>query len=344
MHSPLVISLVALALSIALHAFALRAFPRLGLLDFPERYGYTRPRIPYPTGVLCVVIFLLFYTALFADELKEYGVITSIIMLTLTAFIDDRMRLPFWQRLIVQCISFFVVFAAGSQIYTITHPLGGFIQLDAWNITLPFFGTLPVLSGAFTILWLGLTTNALNWFDGIPGQVSALSVVGFLLLGVLALERTEQPEVALLCFVLSGIALGSLCFDCPPARVLMGDTGSMFFGFMLGLVGVYQGGKVATAFVILAIPLFDAMFVTISRIARGTSPFKGGRDHLHHRLLALGWSARAIVLLTAATSATCGTIALFLSTTGKAIEILILMLLMIALERYASQKRVTSGT
>lgn len=276
--------------------------------------------------------------------MKEWGVVAAVCLLGIVSFIDDRITLPFWQRLICQLIAFLIVFATGTQIYTVTHPLGGFIKLDSWLIHTPLFGSLPVMSGIFTIVWLGLTTNAMNWFDGIPGQVNALSVVGFMLLGFLALERTHQPEIALLCFMLCGIALGALVFDFPPARVLMGDSGSMFFGFMLGLIGVYHGGKVATAFVVLAIPLFDAVFVTLRRLMRGASPFKGGRDHLHHRLLERGWKERSVVLLTTIVSASFGAIALLLNTAGKAIEIFVLLLLMLLLQRYASHSSVTSDT
>jgi UDP-GlcNAc:undecaprenyl-phosphate/decaprenyl-phosphate GlcNAc-1-phosphate transferase len=165
-----------------------------------------------------------------------------------------------------------------------------------------------------------LTVNALNWFDGIPGQVSTTSTIGFTLLGCLAYFRNDQPEIALLAFMLAAIALACVLFDFPPPKVLMGDSGSMFFGFMLGLLGVYQGGKVATAFVALGIPLIDAGFVVLRRMSKGKSPFKGDQEHLHHRLLAMGLGKRTIVLMMATISAALGISALFLDTAGKAVQ------------------------
>ncbi len=286
-----------------------------------------------------MVSFLVLYPMIFSVGAQEQGVIAAILLLGIVAFIDDRSPLPFSFRLSVQVLIAFLIFVAGSRIYTITGPLGGYIKLDSFLITIPQLGTLPVLSGIFTVIWLMLTINALNWFDGIPGQVSLLSTIGFLLLGCLTLFRAHQPDIALLCFTLAAIALAAAAFDFPPAKVLMGDSGSMFFGLMLGLIGIYQGGKVATAFLVLGIPLIDAVFVVLRRMHRGSSPFKGGRDHLHHLLLEKGWSQRQVVLFTAAISAIFGTTALFLSTAGKAIEIVVLILLMIGIHRYADKKK-----
>ena len=160
------------------------------------------------------------------------------------------------------------------------------------------------------------------------------------MLGLLALLRNGQPEVAMIAFTLASIALASCCFDFPPGRVLMGDSGSMFFGLMLGLLGVYQGGKVATAFLAIGIPLLDALFVIIRRLRNGTSPFRGGKDHLHHLLLARGWSQRAVVLCTAIVSTAFGGAALFMSTAQKGVAGVALLLVVLAMGAYAKHRSV----
>ena len=261
--------------------------------------------------------------------------IASIVLLSIVSFLDDRSPLPPSLRLGVQVIVGIVIFVTGSQIYSITNPLGGIVKLDTWLIDAGPLGPLPVLSGIFTLGWLMLTINALNWFDGITGQVSILSAIGFWLLGCLALFRNGEPDIALMAFVLGSIASAAALFDFPPAKMLIGDTGSMFFGLMLGLIGIYHGGKVATAFLVLGIPLLDALFVAGKRLLRGHSPFRGGQDHLHHRLLRKGWSERQIVVGTAATGMIFGSTALFLDTAGKGIAVAILVLLMLCLEGYA---------
>ncbi len=339
--SPLfVLPAAALLLTFLGHWAALRMFPRWGLLDFPERYGHKRGRIPYPTGVICSLTFLLLFCIAVPLGLRETAMVAGVAMLAAVSFIDDRTPLPFWLRLAVQVVVCTLIFAAGSRMYTITNPLGGILKLDTVDIQTGLFGPLPLWSGVFTVGWLLLTTNALNWFDGIPGQVSILSTIGFTMLGLLALLRNGQPEVAMIAFTLAAIALAACCFDFPPGKVLMGDSGSMFFGLMLGLLGVYQGGKVATAFLAIGIPLIDAAFVIVSRLSRRQSPFKGGRDHLHHLLLARGWSARQVVVFTAAVSTAFGGIALFLNTEQKGIAALVLLAAVFSVNRYARRRDV----
>jgi UDP-GlcNAc:undecaprenyl-phosphate/decaprenyl-phosphate GlcNAc-1-phosphate transferase len=323
--------LLALLVCGLLHRAALTLFPRIGLLDFPERYGLKRGRLPYPTGILAVVTFLPFFLFLFPFTKQHAGLLAGIVLLAGSCFIDDRRPLPPMLRLGVQIIAALLIFLTGScigsQVCSITNPFPGFLgaenldlTLVAWN--LPLVGSIPVFAGLFTLLWLGLTTNALNWFDGIPGQVNTLSTLGFLTIGFLALsERVQQPSVALLAFILAALALACLLFDFPPPKVVMGDSGAMFFGLMLGVLTVYAGGKVATAFLVLGVPLIDAIIVFSRRLLSGRSPAKGSKsgEHLHHRLLAAGWSPQSIILLNTALGTCFGLAALFMDTLQKVI-------------------------
>ncbi len=344
-NSVLLITLpcAAFALTILGYLFALRFFPRWGLLDFPERYGHTRGRLPYPTGIIGVLVFLIFFSFLSPPSLQMIGVVFAVALLGAISFIDDRTPLPFWLRLLTQVLIAALIFATGSRIYTITNPFDLFgesiLKLDSIDLPGGPFGPLPLMSGIFTLGWLLLTMNALNWFDGIPGQVNALSVISFLMLGLLALSaRVNQPELAMIAFILCAIAAASLLFDFPPGKVLLGDSGSMFFGLMLGLLGIYQGGKVATAFLALGVPLLDALFVIIRRSLAGKSPFRGDTDHLHHRLLKKGWSARQVVILTTCLGSAFGVTALFLSTNGKAVAGMLLFFCMLALTWYSGKR------
>jgi UDP-GlcNAc:undecaprenyl-phosphate/decaprenyl-phosphate GlcNAc-1-phosphate transferase len=116
----------------------------------------------------------------------------------------------------------------------------------------------------------------------------------------------------------------------------MGDTGAMFFGLMLGTLSIYTGGKVATAFLVLGVPLIDAVLVTFRRIAEKRSPLRGGRDHLHHLLMDnRGWTERQVIALTAVLGSAFGITALFLNTAEKGIAIILLVALMLWLTRRA---------
>lgn len=320
---------------------SLRLFPYFGLLDFPERYGLRRRRLPYPTGILAVLAFLGLYTFIEPDTYQRLGVMLGVVSLATFSFVDDRTPLPAPFRLIVHALIALLLFVTGTRIYTLMLPTG-ILKLDSILLFTSSFGPLPVLSAIFTIIWIGLTINALNWFDGIPGQVHLVSVVAFFVLAVLSLSpAVNQPRLAAIAMLLCGIATGSLLFDFPPPRVVAGDTGAMFFGLMLGLLGIYSGGKVATAFLVLGVPLVDVILVTIRRISKGVSPFRGSSsgEHLHHRLLAKGWSQRHILLLTLALSSTFGLSALMLGTLQKVLSAFFLFIVMLALSWYSRPNR-----
>lgn len=342
--------LLAFGTAVLFHLAAVRMFPKFGLLDFPERYGLKRSRLPYPTGILSVLTFLVFFFLLEPIAIAMLGICVAAMLLAVVNFIDDRRPLPFSLRLFVQLSCAMLIFLTGTRIFTITNPLEGIsgvphISLDTWVIPSPLFSDPSVVGMVFTMLWLGLTMNALNWFDGVRGQVSVVSLIGFLTIGVLSVsDRVGDEHLALLAFVLAGIAAAGLLFDFPPARVVMGDTGAMFFGLMLGVLTVYSGGKVATGFLVLGVPLLDSIIVGMRRILKGSSPFRGNAidEHLHHRLLQAGWSERQVIALTAALGTSFGVAALFMDTLQKFLAALLLLGIMVFLSVFSGRKRQSS--
>ena len=338
-----IIPAIAFAISVILHRVALTDFVKLKLLDNPEKYGMKRRALPYPRGILSVLTFLVIFAYLAPWTAQSAGIFGGILLLALISFIDDRKGIDPKLRLLIQALVAFAIFATGSRIYTLTNPFAveGILKLDTIDIPSSLFGPLPLLSGVFTIFWLMLCMNALNWFDGIPGQVSTLSTIGFLVIGALALSsRVEQPELALIAFILAGISAAGLLFDFPPNKVLMGDTGAMFFGLMLGVLTLYAGGKVATAFLVLGVPLIDVFLVIMRRVSKGANPMRGNTtdEHLHHRLLSKGWSERKVIGLTAGLGTLFGITALFLSTGEKMIAAGILLLIMLGLSKYSQER------
>lgn len=331
-------------ISIIFHVFATKLFPSIGLLDFPERYGLTRARLPYPLGIVTACLLasaiLLFGSALTVDPLLLFCVL---VILGAVCAMDDRFGLPSSLRLAVQAVLALTLFMGGTRIYTLQNPLeaDGILSLDQLTIDVPMFGLLPVWSGIVTILWLLLTTNAMNWFDGISGQVSTLSIISFLTLGLLSLSPTvAQPQVAILCFVLAGISIGSLFVTFPPAKGILGDTGAMAIGLLIGVLAMSAGGKVATAFLVLGVPLTDSILVIARRLMKRSSLSKGNAkdEHLHHRLLTKGWSERQVIALTAALSIAFGGSALLFTTVGKLISGVVLFLVMVGLSYYSRPK------
>ena len=170
--------------------------------------------------------------------------------------------------------------------------------------------------------------NVMNWFDGLDGLTGGLSTIAAVAMVFLALEpMVNQPATALLAAIVAGATLGFLPHNWNPARIFLGDTGSMFLGFMVGVFAIISGAKLATAALILGIPILDALWVIFRRLLAGQSPMKADKRHLHHRFLAAGFSPRATVLILYTIAALFGMIALTTGTHGKVSALLWLLLL-----------------
>jgi UDP-GlcNAc:undecaprenyl-phosphate GlcNAc-1-phosphate transferase len=330
---------------------AIKVFPKLGLTDRPKEYGLKRKPIPYPGGILLFLVFLALALIFFEPTVKLIGLLTGAGFLVLISFIDDRIGLPAWLRLLAQIAVGIIMVASGIGIETITNPFGGYIPLNEVKISLvigPFEYTLVLFSAIFTILWIVLLVNTMNWLDGIPGLVSGITVLGSLVLFFLSIsDLVSQPEIARLAIIVAAIAFAFWLFDFYPPKILLGDSGSMFFGLLLATLAIFSGGKIATAFLILGFAILDAIYVIVYRIFRKRAPWKGGEwdnhrkaVHLHHRLLQFGFSERQVLIAIYVLSAIFGVIALFVGTRGKfwAIVVLAVVSFVIGLALRAKRK------
>ena len=342
----------AFTLTILSVLIALKVFPKLGLVDRPEKYGLKRKAIPYPGGILLYLLFLVLTLIFFEPTLKLIGLLVGGAILVLVSFIDDRIELPAWLRLGIQVVVALIMVVVGIGVETITNPFGGYIALNQFKFMLQFGDTtitIMALSGLFTVAWILLITNTMNWLDGIPGLVSGMTVLGGLTLFFLSIsEIVNQPEVATLAIIVAMIALGFWIFDFYPPKILIGDSGSMFFGLLLAVLAIFSGGKIATAFLILGFPILDAVYVIVYRIYSKRAPWKGGEwdkyrkaVHLHHRMLEFGLSERQVLGLIYLLCAIFGITALFLGTKGKfwAIVIIAFLTVVISLILRAKKKK-----
>lgn len=327
----------AFVLTTILTIIAVRFFPRWGLLDNPKKYGLRRPPIPYFGGLVILVGFLaaLFIFVPLTKELV--GLIAGAVLIAGVAFLDDRWGLPAPLRLGVQILAALFLVGAGIGITHITNPFGGVIDLTAFDWLIVFAGSehhLTLLADIFTVAWVVLLVNSLNWFDGVPGLASGIAGLAALALFFLAARAGfhyfDQSVVIALAGILAGCALAFTLFNFPPPRILLGDTGSMLLGFLLAALAIFSGGKVATAALVLGFPLLDAAWVFFRRLAQKRSPFSGDYEHLHHRMIAAGFSPRQTVLAIYAAAAAFGAVALFIETArGKLIALITLSAVML---------------
>lgn len=234
------------------------------------------------------------------------GVFLGAVILVTVGIIDDIRGLSPAQKLFWQSMAAFMPVAFGVRIWWLSNPFGGpNIILDNWTYL-------------FVPLWLVFMINVVNWLDGLDGLATGVASIAALILFFLSLTAfVNQPATALLAIILAGAGLGFLPHNFHPAKIFLGDTGSQFLGYMLGIFAIISGGKVATASLVLGIPIFDAIWVTARRILARQSPFVGDRQHLHHRLLGLGLTQRQTVLLYWLISAIFGLSALLTKTSGK---------------------------
>lgn len=172
----------------------------------------------------------------------------------------------------------------------IANPFGpGLIRFDGFG---------GAIAAAITILWIIGMINSINFIDGLDGLSSGIGVIAALTLGVISLTAASgAPYVAVLCFALAGALLGFLRWNFHPASIFVGTSGVMFVGYTLALLSIMGVAKVAVAMLVLAVPIIDAFWIIVRRIARKRSPFVPDRGHIHHRLLDVGLSQKQTVLL-----------------------------------------------
>ncbi len=324
------IGLVSFVIGILFVFLAIKFFPKIGLLDRPHRYGLKRKPIPYYGGLAVFAAFLV-STFLFLPISAELaGLLIGAGLIVFVGFLDDLLGLSPFIRLAVQFVACLILVFAGIGILSINFPFIG-----PFDLSQPVFGGIMILSALFTIIWVMAVLNTMNFVDGVGGLSSGVSFVAGMTIFFLSINPAlhENPEaqmgVAALALIVAMISLAFLFFDFPSPRILMGDTGSTFLGFMIAVLAIFSGGKVATAFLVLGIPILDMVWVVLRRVASGQKFWKGDNKHLHHRLLDLGFSQRKVVVLYLSVTAILGlTATLLVSSQQKFFMLIALVILM----------------
>ena len=216
-------------------------------------------------------------------------------------FVDDVIDLRARWKLTGQIILSVLAIGLGFEINTIQVPVLQIINLGPW-------------SWPITILWIVGVINAINLIDGLDGLASGLVIIALACFGILCLWQ-GQYSLLILIFVLVGVTLGFWLFNRPQASIFMGDSGSMFLGYVLALLSIWVTdlpgrGPSALPLLILAVPILDTGFALFRRFFKGIPFYSADKDHLHHRLIARGFSATQAMLALVGFSTLFGVIAL----------------------------------
>ncbi len=291
----------ALILAVGATPLARRAAVRLGITDQPNARKIHVNPIPLLGGVAIYGAFIV-ALLLFGERFRLHELFGILIGASLVSFLglwDDRRGLSPLLKLIGQ-------FAAASILVLTGVRIGTF----PWEW----------LNVIVTLGWVVVVTNAMNLLDnmdGLSGGIGAVAAIFFLLLAAM----NDQYLVGALSAALVGACLGFLRYNFNPASIFMGDAGSLFLGFMLAAVGIKlrfpDNVEIVTWMVpvlILGLPLFDTTLVIISRLRRHLNPLTTpGRDHVSHRLVAMGYTRREAVLILYLVCAALGVLALFIT-------------------------------
>lgn len=303
----------------------------VGKVDKPGTRKIHKDPIPRMGGIaICTGCFLSLlgieylhpgYFSMLPAEWK--GVLLGGALIFIVGLLDDLYDLKPKVKLAGQIGAASVAFWLGVKITFISYPFGGMILFPEW------------LSFVLTVGWLVAITNTINLIDGLDGLAGGVSTIAGLTLFMLALER-GQGLSALVAIALVGATLGFLRYNFNPAKIFMGDCGSLFLGFMLGALSITGAMKVAATvavflpILILGIPIFDTTFAIVRRLLARKPIFQADKGHLHHRLLNIGLSQRRAVLLIYGFSTLLGGIALQLVNFSHARVLIVVSLLLMA--------------
>jgi UDP-GlcNAc:undecaprenyl-phosphate GlcNAc-1-phosphate transferase len=272
---------------------------RVGWTDEPSPRRLNKEPLPNAGGLAIfasVILALLIATLLRRIVIQDIQVqILAILLggsfLIMTGFIDDQVGLPPLIRLLVQLMAALLLVAVGLRIEV---GFGG-----------QFATTLSII---FTVLWMLAITNAVNLLDGVDGLAGGVSFITAMGLLAVSAQVASKAAATLLLAALAGAALGFLRHNFPPSRIIMGDSGAYFFGFVLAACSIRANLKISTAFGLLpavivvllafSLPLFDTIQVVLRRLVQRKNPLSSpGKDHVHHRLLARGMSQTRTTLV-----------------------------------------------
>ena len=192
---------------------------------------------------------------------------------------------------------------------------------------------VPQIGALLSFVWLLALMYTTKLLDGLDGLVSGIGAIGAIILFFVSLFwDVPQSGTSVLALILAGACLGFLIYNWHPARIFLGESGSVFIGFMLGVLSIISGAKIATALLIMGIPILDVIWIILRRVfTEHKSPFSGDRKHLHFRLLDVGFSHRQAVLFLYALTLIFGLSSLFLQSQHKIIALGILAVIMILL-------------
>lgn len=270
----------------------------VGAVDRPDNRKVHKKIMPRLGGLAIYIAFMTAAVASLEMTKDIVGILAGATVIVLVGVLDDKYQLPAKTKLLGQIFAACVLVLFDIRIEWVNNPFGGYFYLDYLSVPL-------------TIFWVISFTNVVNLMDGLDGLAAGVSAIASLTV-ILVAAQMGYYHIAVMTAALAGGIIGFIRYNFNPATIFMGDTGSMFIGYMLAAISVYGAVKTAATVALivpaiaLGLPIMDTAFAIMRRYSNGRPIFQPDKGHIHHRLLAMGMNQKQAVLLMYAISAALG--------------------------------------
>lgn len=345
--------LITFILSLIFTFFTIKLAKKLNIVDKPEGERKLHDRTVPLLGGLAIFLsfwsvigYLSFFTDIFHRHIepREFiGVFLGSLILMILGFFDDKENLSPKKRLLITCVAVMIAILGGVDLQKITNPFGGILNLEIFGFNFFNFGQIFVLADLIVFFWLVGMMYTTKILDGLDGLTTGVVFIGSLMIASLSnTVKFYQPETVILALVLAGACLGFLFYNFYPAKIFLGEGGSLLLGFLLGVLAIIAGGKIATALLVMAIPILDLVRVIFMRIMHKQPFYKGDRRHLHFQLVDAGFGHRQSVILFYIISFAFGFTTLFLQSWQKLLVLGLLSVAMLILGFWLARRNTKS--
>lgn len=284
-----------------------RLYEQLRWLDDPQKQHHEKVihtrAVPRGGGLAVFTSIFLACLLFLPFDRHVIAILVGSMLIMVIGVWDDIKNVNPYLRLFLGFIAAAIVVGAGVNIPFITNPIQGgvidFSSLSSHSLTEGFAINVSALATGMAIIWIVWCMNMVNWSKGLDGQLPGIVVIAALVIGVLSFRFSQdvtQWKVSILAAIVAGSYLGFLPWNIYPQKMMPGYGGGALAGFLLAILSILSGAKLATLMIVLAVPMIDALYVIIRRIMSGKSPVWGDRSHFHHKLLDLGWSKQVVAL------------------------------------------------
>lgn len=321
-HNVFLILLTTLMSSLILVPIVKKVAHHIGAIDYPNERKVHKKPIPRLGGLAIFLSFLIGYMCFGQVTTQMISILIGSFVIIVLGICDDIKPVPARYKFLVQTIAACIVVFYGHIYIDMVSIFGLEIVFGAWGYPL-------------AVLLIVSIINAINLIDGLDGLAAGTSSIFFLTISVIAfyLDRLNGLDV-ILCVIMLGSTLGFLAYNFNPASIFMGDTGSMFLGFMISVTALlgYKGATVTSLIIpilILFLPILDTILAIFRRLLKGENIGAPDKEHLHHQLLKLNKSTKKTVLIMYAFNLLCALISILYALGDNKLAILLYSILLI---------------